>query len=263
MATATMNLTLRVWRQAGPSAPGRLVDYKAEHISPDMSFLEMLDVVNESIIKRGEDPIAFDSDCREGICGTCGVLVNGIPHGSDRGSTVCQLHMRRFHDGDTITVEPWRARAFPIVKDLVVDRTAFDRVITAGGYISANVGAAPDGNAIPIPRDLSERAMDNAACIGCGACVAACKNASAALFTSAKLSHLGLLPQGQVERYRRVARMVEQMDVEGFGSCSNEGECEAVCPKEISITAIARMNREYLKATLTKRPESTAGGFGG
>jgi succinate dehydrogenase / fumarate reductase iron-sulfur subunit len=263
MATATMNLTLKVWRQAGPDAPGRLVEYKVERISPDMSFLEMLDVVNEGIIQRGEDPIAFDSDCREGICGTCGVLVNGLPHGADRGSTVCQLHMRRFRDGDTITVEPWRARAFPIVKDLVVDRNAFDRIISAGGYISANVGAAPDGNAIPVPRDLSEQAMDNAQCIGCGACVAACKNASAALFTSAKISHLALLPQGQAERYRRVLRMVEHMDLEGFGSCSNEGECEAVCPKEIKITAIARMNRDYVKATLTRQPESTAGGFGG
>jgi succinate dehydrogenase iron-sulfur subunit len=263
MATATMNLTLKVWRQAGPHAPGQLVTYKAEGIPPDMSFLEMLDVVNEGLIKRGEDPIAFDSDCREGICGTCGILVNGLPHGPDRGSTVCQLHMRRFKDGDVITVEPWRARAFAVVKDLIVDRSALDRIVCAGGYVSANIGAAPDGNAIPIPRDTVEDAMDNAQCIGCGACVAACKNASAALFTSAKISHLALLPQGQTERYRRVLRMVEQMDVEGFGSCSNEGECEAVCPKEIKIAAIARMNRDYLKATVTRRPESTAGGFGG
>jgi len=263
MATATMNLTLKIWRQAGTNAPGRLVEYKVQGISPDMSFLEMLDVVNEGIIKRGEDPIAFDSDCREGICGTCGILVNGLPHGPDRGSTVCQLHMRRFRDGDVITVEPWRARAFPVVKDLIVDRSALDRIICAGGYVSANVGAAPDGNTLPVPRDTVEQAMDNAQCIGCGACVAACKNASAALFTSAKVSHLALLPQGQTERYRRVLRMVEHMDLEGFGSCSNEGECEAVCPKEIKIAAIARMHRDYLKATLARRPESAAAGFGG
>ena len=260
---ATINLNLKVWRQAGPGAPGRLVAYRAEGISTEMSFLEMLDVVNEGLIKRGEDPIAFDSDCREGICGTCGCVVNGVPHGPDRGSTVCQLHMRRFADGDTIVIEPWRARAFPVLKDLVVDRTAFDRVIRAGGYVSINAGSAPDGNAISIPRDTAEQAMDMAQCIGCGACVAACKNASAALFTSAKISHLGLLPQGQPERERRVMRMVEQMDVEGFGSCSNEGECEAVCPKEIKIGGIARMNRDYLRATLFRKPESAAGGFGG
>ena len=260
---ATMRLKLRVWRQAGPGAAGRLVDYVADGVSPDMSFLEMLDVVNDGLVKRGEDPIAFDSDCREGICGTCGLVVNGIPHGPDRGSTVCQLHMRRFKDGDTITIEPWRARAFPILKDLIVDRSAFDRIIRGGGYVSVSVGSAPDGNAIPIPRDMAEQAMDMAQCIGCGACVAACKNASAALFTSAKISHLGLLPQGQSERYRRVIRMVEQMDAEGFGSCSNEGECEAVCPKEIKIGGIARMNRDYLRATLFRKPESTAGGFGG
>jgi succinate dehydrogenase / fumarate reductase iron-sulfur subunit len=262
MATGTMNLTLKVWRQAGPDAPGRLVEYRAENIPPDMSFLEMLDVVNEGLIKKGEDPIAFDSDCREGICGTCGVLVNGLPHGPDRGSTVCQLHMRRFRNGDTIVIEPWRARAFPLIKDLIVDRTAFDRIIGTGGYISENVGSAPDGNAIPVARDVAEQAMDVAQCIGCGACVAACKNASAALFTSAKIAHLGLLPQGQAERYRRVVRMVEQMDSEGFGSCSNEGECEAVCPKEIGIAAIARMNRDYLKAALFRRPESAAGSGG-
>jgi succinate dehydrogenase / fumarate reductase iron-sulfur subunit len=248
-----MNLTLRVWRQASPKAEGRLVEYKATEITPDMSFLEMLDVVNEGLIKKGEEPIAFDSDCREGICGTCGMVVNGIPHGPDRGTTVCQLHMRRFKEGDTITIEPWRAKAFPILKDLIVDRSAFDRIIQSGGYTSCSVGAAPDGNAIPIPRDIAERAMDFAACISCGACVAACKNASAALFTSAKLTHLSLLPQGQGERDRRVVAMVDQMDEEGFGSCSNEGECEAVCPKEISIQGIARMNREYLRATLVKR----------
>jgi succinate dehydrogenase / fumarate reductase iron-sulfur subunit len=248
-----MNLTLRVWRQAAPNAEGRLVDYKATGITADMSFLEMLDVVNEGLITQGQEPIAFDSDCREGICGTCGMMVNGIPHGPDRGTTVCQLHMRRFKDGDTITIEPWRAKAFPILKDLIVDRSAFDRIIESGGYTSCTVGAAQDGNVIPIPRPIAERAMDFAACIGCGACVAACKNASAALFTSAKLTHLGLLPQGQAERDERVLAMVDRMDKEGFGSCSNEGECEAVCPKEISIQSIARMNRDYLRALLLKR----------
>jgi succinate dehydrogenase / fumarate reductase iron-sulfur subunit len=224
------------------------VDYVADHVSPDMSFLEMLDVVNEGLSTKGEDTIAFDSDCREGICGTCSLVVNGIPHGPDRGTTVCQLHMRRFKDGDTITVEPWRARAFPVVKDLVVDRGAFDRIIAAGGYVSINCGGAPDGNTIPIAKDIAEEAMDSAACIGCGACVAACKNASAHLFVSAKIAHLALLPQGQPERYRRVVAMVAQADAEGFGSCSNEGECEAVCPKEIPISNIARMTREYVKA---------------
>lgn len=248
-----MNLTLRVWRQPSPNAAGHLVEYKATGITPDMSFLEMLDVVNEGLIAHGQEPIAFDSDCREGICGTCGMMVNGIPHGPDRGTTVCQLHMRRFREGETITIEPWRARAFPVLKDLIVDRSGFDRIIEAGGYTSCSVGSAPDGNAILVPRDIAERAMDFAACIGCGACVAACKNASAALFTSAKLAHLGLLPQGEAERDHRVLAMVARMDAEGFGSCSNEGECEAVCPKEISIQAIARMNRDYLRATLTKR----------
>jgi succinate dehydrogenase / fumarate reductase iron-sulfur subunit len=247
-----MRINLRVWRQAGPDKPGRLVDYKAESVSPDMSFLEMLDVVNEGLIARGEDPIAFDSDCREGICGTCGFMVDGIPHGPMRATTVCQLHMRSFKDGDTLTLEPWRARAFPVIKDLVVDRSAMDRIIQAGGYTSINVGGAQDGNAILIPKPTVEQAMDSAQCIQCGACVAACKNASAALFTSAKISHLALLPQGQVERYTRVVRMVDRHDAEGFGSCSNEGECEAVCPKEISITNIARMNREYLKSTLLR-----------
>ena len=245
-----MKLSLKVWRQAGPNAAGRLVDYVANDVSPDMSFLEMLDVVNEGLIKKGEDAIAFDSDCREGICGMCSLVVNGIAHGPDRGTTVCQLHMRRFKDGDTITIEPWRARAFPVVKDLVIDRSAFDRVIAAGGYVSVNCGGAPDGNAIPVPKDIAEKAMDSAACIGCGACVAACKNASAHLFVSAKISHLGLLPQGAVERERRVVRMVGQADAEGFGSCSNEGECEAVCPKEIPISNIARMTREYMRAML-------------
>ena len=245
-----MRINLRVWRQAGPDKPGGLVPYTAADVSPDMSFLEMLDVVNEGLIARGEDPIAFDSDCREGICGTCGFFVDGIAHGPQRGTTVCQLHMRSFRDGDTVTLEPWRAKAFPVIKDLVVDRSAFDRIIQAGGYTSVNVGGAPDANGILIPRPTLEQAMDSAACIGCGACVAACKNASAALFTSAKISHLALLPQGQVERRSRVVRMVDRHDVEGFGSCSNEGECEAVCPKEISITNIARMHREFVKATL-------------
>ena len=246
-----MKLNLRIWRQAGPSAKGRLVDYVADHVSPDMSFLEMLDVVNEELTKKGEDAIAFDSDCREGICGTCSLVIDGVPHGPDRGTTACQLHMRRFKDGATVTVEPWRARAFPAVKDLVVDRSAFDRIIAAGGYVSVNCGGAPDGNAISIPKDIAEQAMDSATCIGCGACVAACKNASAHLFMSAKISHLALLPQGDAERARRVVAMVDQADREGFGSCSNEGECEAVCPKEIPISNIARMTREYLRATLT------------
>src|SRR5881394_785612 len=245
-----MRLHLKIWRQAGPAAAGRLVNYTADHVSPDMSFLEMLDVVNEGLIKKGEEAIAFDSDCRESICGMCSLVLNGIPHVPDRGTTVCQLHMRRFKDGDTITVEPWRARAFPVVKDLVVDRSAFDRIIAAGGYVSINVGGAPDGNAIPIPKDVAELAMDSAACIGCGACVAACKNASAHLFMSAKIAQLALLPQGRQERERRVLSMISQADTEGFGSCSNEGECEAVCPKEIPISNIARMTREYIKAQL-------------
>jgi succinate dehydrogenase / fumarate reductase, iron-sulfur subunit len=248
-----MRLNLKIWRQASRMAAGRLVDYVADAVSPDMSFLEMLDVVNEALIVRGEDAIAFDSDCREGICGMCSLVVNGVPHGPDRGTTVCQLHMRRFKDGDTITIEPWRAKAFPVVKDLVVDRGAFDRIIAAGGFVSANCGGAPDGNAILIPKDVSESAMDSAACIACGACVAACKNASAHLFMSAKISHLALLPQGQAERSRRVVSMINQADAEGFGSCSNEGECEAVCPKEIPISNIAKMTREYVRAAFAGR----------
>lgn len=245
-----LTLNLKIWRQAGPDAPGRLVEYKALDISTDMSFLEMLDVVNEQLIRRGEEPVAFDSDCREGICGTCGLMISGVAHGPQRGTTACQLHMRSFKDGDTITIEPWRANAFPVIKDLVVDRSPFDRIIRAGGYVSVNVGAAPDANAIPVPKVTADTAFDAAQCIGCGACVAACKNASAALFTSAKLSHLNLLPQGQAERGRRTVAMVEQMDIEGFGACSNEGECEAVCPKGIGIENIAKMNRDYLAAVI-------------
>jgi succinate dehydrogenase / fumarate reductase iron-sulfur subunit len=245
-----MRIRLKVWRQPNPAAAGRLVDYSAADVSPDMSFLEMLDVVNEQLIKKGEAPIEFDSDCREGVCGTCGFLVNGRPHGPDPATTVCQLHMRRFKDGDTITLEPWRAGAFPVVRDLVVDRGAFDRIIQAGGYTSVNTGGAPDANATLVGKATAEAAFDSAQCIGCGACVAACKNASAALFTAAKITHLALLPQGQVERETRVLKMVERMDAEGFGSCSNEGECEAVCPKGISLTNIATMNREYWRAVL-------------
>lgn len=246
-----MRLNLKIWRQAGPTAAGKMVDYVANDVSPDMSFLEMLDVVNEGLVKKGETAIAFDSDCREGICGMCSLVVNGIPHGPDRGTTVCQLHMRKFKDGDTITIEPWRAKAFPVVKDLIVDRSAFDRIIAAGGYVSINCGGAPDGNAIPVPKVAADLAMDSAACIGCGACVAACKNASAHLFMSAKISHLAVLPQGEAERTQRVVAMIERADAEGFGSCSNEGECEAVCPKEIPISNIARMTREYLRAALS------------
>ena len=243
-----MRLNLKIWRQTGPTATGRLEDYTADNVSTDMSFLEMLDVVNEGLVVKGKDAIAFDSDCREGICGMCSLVIDGVAHGPDRGTTVCQLHMRRFKDGDTVTIEPWRAKAFPIVKDLVVDRSAFDRIIAAGGYCSVNAGGAQDANNILIPKAVSDLAMDSAACIGCGACVAACKNASAHLFMSAKISHLALLPQGQQERTTRVLSMIAQADSEGFGSCSNEGECEAVCPKEIPISNIARMTREYVKA---------------
>jgi len=245
-----MNFTLHVWRQKNPQDKGRMVTYQARDISPDMSFLEMLDVINQELIEKGEEPIAFDSDCREGICGSCCLMINGIPHGPERGVATCQTYMRVFEDGQEIYVEPWRARAFPLVKDLVVDRSALDRIIQAGGFVSVNTGGAPDANTVLVPKANAERAMDAAACIGCGACVAACKNASAMLFTAAKVSHLALLPQGQPERRQRVRSMVEQMDREGFGNCTNYYECEAACPKEISVQFIAQLNREYLAACL-------------
>jgi succinate dehydrogenase / fumarate reductase iron-sulfur subunit len=245
-----MDLTLNVWRQKNRTEAGRFESYEAGNILPDMSFLEMLDVVNEGLIARGDDPIAFDSDCREGICGTCSLVINGIPHGGQKGTTACQLHMRHFEDGETITIEPWRARAFPVLKDLIVDRSAFDRIIQAGGFISASTGGVPDANAIPVPKDDADRAMDAAQCIGCGACVAACKNASAMLFVAAKVSHLGLLPQGKIEKDRRALNMVRAMDAAGFGNCTVTGSCEAVCPKEISLRFIARMNRDYATALL-------------
>ena len=257
---STMTLTLHVWRQKNAADPGRFVTYRAADISEHMSFLEMLDVVNEGLIERGEEPIAFDHDCREGICGTCGMVINGTPHGPRKATTTCQLHMRTFRDGDEITIEPWRAAAFPVVRDLVVDRGALDRIIAAGGFVGVGTGSAPDGNAIPVPKDDAERAMDAAACIGCGACVAACPNASAMLFTAAKISHLGLLPQGQAERDRRALAMVAQMDAEQFGSCTNHAECEVACPKSISIETIARMNRDYIAASMVKRPKTAGSG---
>jgi succinate dehydrogenase / fumarate reductase iron-sulfur subunit len=248
-----MQLTLKVWRQAGPGTPGQMVTYDAPDISPDMSFLEMLDIVNERLILAGDDPIAFDHDCREGICGMCSLQINGVPHGPERATTTCQLHMRKFRDGDTIVIEPFRARAFPVLKDLVVDRTSFDRIITAGGYISANTGSAVEANTMPFAKEDSDRSFDAAACIGCGACVAACPNASAMLFTGAKITALGLAPQGQPERHKRVLAMVDQMDAEGFGGCTNIGECSAACPKEIPMEVIAFMNKDLLKASLRRR----------
>jgi succinate dehydrogenase / fumarate reductase iron-sulfur subunit len=245
-----MRLNLHVWRQKDRNDPGRMETFPADDVSPDMSFLEMLDVINEGLNKQGKDPIAFDHDCREGICGSCAMMINGIPHGPERGTTACQLHMRKFRDGEEIYVEPWRAKAFPVVRDLVTDRSAFDRIIQAGGFVSVNTGGAPDGNAIPVPKESQEKAMDAAACIGCGACAAACKNASAMLFVAAKVSHLGNLPQGQAERRDRVLAMIAQHDREGFGHCTNQYECEAACPKEIGVRFIARLNRDYIKGAL-------------
>ncbi len=249
-----MKLHLRIWRQKNRNDQGRLVDYDLDGVSPDSSFLEMLDLLNEELTLKGEEPVAFDHDCREGICGTCSLMINGVAHGQNREKvkqvTACQLHMRNFYDGETIVVEPWRARPFPVLKDLIVDRSAFDRIIQAGGFVSVSTGSAPDANAIPIAKKEADKAMDAAACIGCGACVAACPNASAMLFTAAKVSHLSYLPQGQTERYQRVVNMVAQMDAELFGGCTNHGECEAVCPKDISLNFIARMNGELIKAAL-------------
>ena len=247
----TLNLTLKIWRQPSPDAPGEFKTYKVYDISTDMSFLEMLDVLNEDLISKGEEPVAFDHDCREGICGMCGMMINGQAHGPERKTTACQLHMRHFRTGDVVVIEPWRARAFPVLRDLVVDRSAFDRIITAGGYVSVNTGNAPDGNAVLVPKQDADKAFDAATCIGCGACVAACKNASAMLFVSAKVSQFALLPQGRPERASRVQAMVARMDEEGFGGCTNTNECEAACPVGISVSNIARLNREYLRATLT------------
>lgn len=250
MSSQLLNLTLRVWRQDGPQAKGAFKNYQLNGVSTHMSFLEMLDVLNEQLIERNEEPVAFDHDCREGICGMCSLMINGQAHGPDKATTTCQLHMRRFRDGDTITIEPWRATAFPVIRDLVTDRSAFDRIIQSGGFVSVNTGNAPDGNALLVPGNQQEVAMDGAACIGCGACVAACKNASAMLFVAAKVSQLAILPQGQPERASRVLGMVAQMDKEGFGACTNTSECEAACPAEVSVAHIARLNREYLKAAL-------------
>ncbi len=250
MSDKGMTIHLKIWRQARGSDSGGFVDYTVENVLPEMSFLEMLDILNETLVQKGEEAIEFDNDCREGICGTCGMVIGGVAHGPHAGSTTCEIRMRQFKDGDTITVEPFRAKPFTIIKDLVVDRSAFDRIQQKGGFVSVNVGSAPDGNAFPIPKDHADHAMDAAACIGCGACVAACPNASASLFVSAKISQLSWLPQGEPERSRRALAMIAQMDAEGFGDCSNHGECEAVCPKEISIQNIARMRREYLKGAI-------------
>jgi succinate dehydrogenase / fumarate reductase iron-sulfur subunit len=248
-----MKLKLNVWRQESSAAAGSMKRYELDNVSPDMSFLEMLDVLNEALLGQGEPPIAFEHDCREGICGSCGMMINGIAHGPEKLTTTCQLHMRKFSDGDEITIEPWRASAFPVVKDLVVDRSSFDRVIASGGYVSVNTGGVPDANAIPVPKSSADRAFDAAACIGCGACVAACPNASAMLFTSAKVMHLGLLPQGQAERSQRVLNMVSTMDEEGFGGCTNHYECEAACPKGISVEYIAKMNKDLIRASVARR----------
>jgi len=255
-----VKLKLNVWRQKNGASPGRFVTYDANGVSKDMSFLEMLDVLNEELMGQGQDPIAFDHDCREGICGACSMVINGRPHGPQKNTTACQLHMRQFKDGDEITIEPWRAKAFPVIRDLAVDRGAFDRIIQAGGFVSVTTGNAPDGNAIPVPKEDADRAMDAAACIGCGACVAACPNASAMLFTSAKVAHLALLPQGQPERMERARKMVAAMDAEDFGGCTNHGECEAACPKGISLENIALLNRDFMKATMAKRPERALSG---
>jgi len=243
-----MKLTLNVWRQTGPEDSGRMVRYEMPDVNPDMSFLEMLDLLNEGLIEKGEEPVSFDHDCREGICGACGVMIDGRAHGPLPGTTTCQLHMRHYKDGDEVNIEPWRSAAFPVVRDLVVDRSSFDRIIEAGGYVSVNTGSAPDANLTPVPKEVADNAFDAATCIGCGACVAQCPNAAAQLFTSAKVSHLGLLPQGQTERWRRVRHMVGAMEEEAFGSCTNFTECEAVCPKSISIDFIAQMNRDFVKA---------------
>jgi len=250
-----MKLTLHVWRQKDAKSPGKFVRYEANDVSPDISFLEMLDIVNDELITKGDEPIAFDHDCREGICGSCGLMINGTAHGPQRATTTCQLHMRSFKGVDEIWIEPWRANPFPVIKDLVVDRTPFDRIIEAGGYVSVNTGSAPEANSIPIPKIDADAAMDAAACIGCGACVAACPNASASLFTGAKITHLARLPQGEPERFDRVRRMVLRMDESGFGSCTNHKECEAACPKEIKISVIAQMNRDFIKASLLRRNE--------
>ena len=255
-----MRLNLKVWRQKGPQDTGRLVDYQLDQVNPDMSFLEMIDVLNQQLIHKGDEPIAFDHDCREGICGSCSMVIDGGAHGPQTGTTTCQLHMRHYKDGDTITVEPFRAKAFPVIKDLVVDRSAFDRIIAAGGYVSVNTGNAPDANALPIPKVIADQAMDAAACIGCGACVAACNNGSAMLFVSAKVSQFALLPQGNAEREDRVAKMVWQMDAEDFGSCTNMGSCAGACPKNITVENIARLNREYLRSSFLRREPNAAGG---
>jgi len=260
--SGTMKIKLKVWKQAGPSAPGKFEEYTATDVSPESSFLEMLDVVNERLVLEGKDPIAFDHDCREGICGMCGMMINGVAHGPSKLTTTCQLHMRSFKDGDSITLEPWRASAFPVLRDLVVDRGALDRIIQSGGFISVATGSAQDANSLPIGKQDADESMDAAACIGCGACVAACPNASASLFTAAKIGHLGLLPQGQPERYRRALSMVAQMDLEGFGGCTLFGECMSACPKGISIDFIKRMNGDYIYGVVTEKPEKVMLGAG-